>query len=270
MNKYDFPHEKPLNAGQQGKIAPRQEANFHRQCNSNRGPQPFGPLFCASAIRRWGIITRMSVTLIRPNSEATIPQKGSRPESESGSSLYRWSSDEYHRLIELGFFDDVRVELLDGEIWRMPAQLTPHATSVRKATFIIRAAFGEGFIVEAQLPTTLNNGSEPEPDVLVVPGTPDDYIDHHPGPDDVRLLVEVSDKTLRKDRTRKALAYARAGIEDYWIVNLVDRQLEVHRGPAPDGYQTVAVYAPGQSLTPLHAPQSSVTVADLLPPVSNS
>lgn len=195
-------------------------------------------------------MTRMSVTLIRPNSEATVPQEGSWSKSESGSSLYRWTCDEYHRLTEMGFFDDVRVELLDGEIWRMPAQLTPHATSVRKAALVIRVAFGEGFIVEAQLPTTLNNGSEPEPDVLVVPGTPDDYIDHHPGPNDVRLLVEVSDKTLRKDRTRKAEAYARAGVEDYWIVNLVDRQVEVHRGPSPDGYEDIAIYAPGQSLLP--------------------
>jgi len=95
-------------------------------------------------------------------------------------------------------------------------------------------------------------------------------VEQHPTPSQVRLLVEVSDATLRKDRTTKAEDYARAGIADYWIVNLVHRQLEVFRDPLtrPEGalYRTTQILLPGDSLAPLSAPDTLVAVADLLPP----
>ena len=171
-------------------------------------------------------------------------------------------------MAEAGLFDEVSVELLDGEIWKMPSQLTPHATAVRKTSLRLRAAFGSSFLVEPQFPITLNDGSEPEPDVVVVPGVPDDYAERHPLPDEIRLLVEVSDTTLRKDRLKKAIDYAKAGIADYWIVNLVNRQLEIYRDPTPDGvYLSVQFLLPPKSISPLHAPTAQILAGDLLPPV---
>lgn len=116
---------------------------------------------------------------------------------------------------------------------------------------------------------TLDDGTEPEPDVLIVPGSRLDYEDHHPTPLEVLLLVEVSDSTLTKDRGKKAEDYARADIADYWIVNLVDRQLEMLRDPGPlpggHGYKLRRVLLEGEAIAPLLAPDSAVAVADLLP-----
>lgn len=184
----------------------------------------------------------------------------------------RWTTAEYYRMSDLGLFDDERVELLDGEIWTLPAQKTPHFAAIRRAVDALEAAFGEGFDLRQQVAMTLEDGTEPEPDVLVVPGRWQDYEDHHPTPPEVRLLVEVSDATLRKDRTKKRDDYARAGVADYWITNLVNRQLEVYHNPAlmPDGspgYKTLLTLFDGDSLAPLSAPNSPVAVADLFPPI---
>lgn len=168
-------------------------------------------------------------------------------------------------MIEEGFFNDKRVELLDGEILRMPAQLTPHTTVIRRTFHALRAVFGTDFDIAMQLPITLSNRSEP--DVLVAHGSPEDFADHHPGPTEIALLIEVSDRTLRKDRGRKARAYARAGITDYWIINLVDRRLEVYRNPLPDGqYQDVQSYGPEDVVGPLALDDAEIRVVDLLPP----
>jgi len=183
----------------------------------------------------------------------------------------RWTRAEYYRLGEAGFFDGERVELLDGEVWTLPPQGTPHFSAIRRASGGLDAAFGPGFEIREQAPITLDDGAEPEPDVAVVPGSWRDYEDHHPTPAEVRLLIEVSDATLRKDRGEKAEDYARAGIADYWIVNLVHRQLEVYRDPfaRPDRafYRASQILLPGEAVAPLSAPQSKVAVADLLPAV---
>ena len=181
----------------------------------------------------------------------------------------RWTRAEYYRMAEVGFFEDERVELLDGEIWTLPPQKTPHFSAIRRAADALEDAFGDGFEVRQQAPITLDDGTEPEPDVLVAPGSNLDYEDHHPAPLEVRLLVEVSDATLAKDRGRKAEDYARAGIPDYWIVNLVNRQLEVHRDPGPfpsgHGYKLRRVLLEGEVVAPLLAPDRLVSVSDLLP-----
>jgi len=183
------------------------------------------------------------------------------------SDFHRWTPEQYHRLIESGFFDGGRVELLEGLIWNMAGQLTLHSTGVRLATLVLEEVFAADYEVRPQLPIVLLDGTEPEPDVAVVPGTPFDYLEHHPGPDELLLVVEVSDSTLPKDRGLKLTAYAKAGIVECWIVNLVQRQLEVYRRPSPAGiYTDTAIYQPGQSVAPLNAPDKPVAVADLLPP----
>lgn len=185
----------------------------------------------------------------------------------------RWTTAEYYRMGELGLFENERVELLDGEIWTLPPQKTPHFAAIRRSVDALEVAFGEDFDFRQQMAMTLEDGTEPEPDVLVVPGRWQDYEDHHPTPPEVSLLVEVSDATLRKDRSKKLNNYARAGIADYWIVNLVNRRLEVYRDPAPidggHGYKTVLTLFDGDCIAPLAAPGGTVAVAvaDLFPPL---
>lgn len=107
--------------------------------------------------------------------------------------------------------------------------------------------------------------SEPEPDVLVTPGTPDDYSAGPPTAAESLLVVEVSDSSLRQDHGRKAETYAKAGVADYWIVNLKSRTLEVRRQPENDEYVSLDVYTENEPVAPLAAPQANVRVADLLP-----
>ncbi len=186
----------------------------------------------------------------------------------------RWTTAEYYALNDAGVFDDERVELLDGEIWILPAHGTPHFSAVRRAVAFLAEVFETGFDFRQQAPMTLEDGTEPEPDVLVVAGSWEDYEGHHPVPAEVRLLIEVSDATLRKDRGEKLRTYARADIADYWIVNLVNRQLEVYRDPAPmngsHGYKTALTLFDGDTVAPLSAPNGTVAVADLFPPLQTT
>ncbi len=192
-----------------------------------------------------------------------------RSDTDTGDPPPRcWTREEYRRAGELEIFGpEERLELIEGEILqKMASQGTPHVTSTRLTVGVLEQAFGDGFEIRTQMPIGIGELSEPEPDVAVVPGGPRDYEDHHPTPEEILLLVEVSDKTLRFDRGRKARLYARAGIQEYWIVNLIERRLETHRDPTAEGvYRSVMSYAETDSVTPLAAPGASVRVADLLP-----
>lgn len=191
----------------------------------------------------------------------------------SGATLhpYRWTRRAYGRLIDEGILgEDDPVELLDGLLVVKEPQHTPHATAVTLALEALRAAFGPGWVVRPGLPLAAGRWSEPEPDLSVVRGAPRDYLADHPARP--ALVVEVAQTSLRLDRTRKAAIYARAGIEDYWIVNLADRVLEVHREPGrletPRrrwGYRSVIVFGPADGVNPLAAPAARIAVADLLP-----
>lgn len=183
----------------------------------------------------------------------------------------RWTRDEYEKMLEAGVFSpDERVELIDGEILNMTPQKSAHATAIRLTEDALRTAFGAGHDVRTQLPLAIDPYSEPEPDVAVVSGRPRDYRLAHPTM--ALLIVEVADATLRHDRKRKGSLYARAGVPEYWIVNVLDRRLEVYRDPvlatkARYGweYQTVRHYASEQEVTPLGATHARVAVEDLLP-----
>jgi Uma2 family endonuclease len=182
---------------------------------------------------------------------------------------FRWTRDEFYRLADLGCFDQRRVELIEGEIIEMPVPKPPHVMAVLLTENTVRVVFGVGFVVRTQAPLNLGLMSDAEPDIAVVPGTPRDYTEH---PTTALLVIEVSETTLAYDRGRKGSLYAAAGLQDYWIVNLIDRQLEVYRDPVPDAnepsgfrYNTRTVFLPGQSATPLAAAAASIAVADLLP-----
>lgn len=183
----------------------------------------------------------------------------------------RWRRVEYDRLVELGWFRGERLELLDGLLVVSEPQGSPHMAIVTHVGQVLAAAFGPGWHVRLQGPLALDDDSEPEPDIAVVPGVPLDYVDAHPST--APLIVEVADSSLRLDRRFKAGLYARGDLPEYWIVNLVDRVLEVHREPylaaEADGgavYRSVEVLRPPATVRPLAAPTASIAVADLLPP----
>ena len=163
-----------------------------------------------------------------------------------------------------------RVELIDGEIVTMTPQKSRHATAVSLAQRVLGRAFGDDFIVRTQLPLALDPASEPEPDLAVVTGTPRDYRDAHPST--ALLIAEVADASLAFDRSVKASLYARAGIADYWLLNLVESILQVHRNPdraidTARGWRYAAItnHGAGDRVAPLARPDFFVAVADLLP-----
>jgi len=184
--------------------------------------------------------------------------------------VHVWTRDEYHRMADLGFFEGRRVELVEGQVIDMAAMRSPHAAAVDLVDAALKAVFGPGYYIRQQKPFVVSDISEPEPDVAVVPGTIRDYAEAHPT--EAALLVEVADTSVSYDRTVKGSLYAKAGIRDYWIVNLVKRQLEIYQQPVEDDeatygwrYGEVVIYQPGQVVAPLAAPDSWVEVEDLLP-----
>jgi Uma2 family endonuclease len=185
--------------------------------------------------------------------------------------LRRWTRLEYERLVELGAFHGESLELVGGQLLVAEPQPPYHAAGINQLEYALRAILPPGWIVRTQLPVSLDDLSEPEPDLAVVPGHPGDHRDAHPARP--ALVVEVAESSLAFDRLDKASLYARAGIEDYWILNLVDRVLEVYRDPAPDStaiygwrYRSVTALAPPAVVVPLAFPNDRVGVADLLPP----
>jgi Uma2 family endonuclease len=189
---------------------------------------------------------------------------------QSGVRQQRWSKSEYYRLGELGFFRGKRVELIEGKLMVLSPQLPPHSAAVLKITRFLDGLFGPTHHARPQLPLDLGQTTEPEPDVSVVVGTLDQYVNAHPT--SAVLIVEVSDTTLSYDRRHKGGLYARAGVADYWVVNLRRRQLEVYRVPVvaprrPFGhrYSSRIDLLPGATVSPLALPQQTIAIADLLP-----
>ncbi len=165
----------------------------------------------------------------------------------------------------MGWFHGRRVQLIEGEILEMAPMGTPHWIAVNKVYRALWPVFSmDRFTITMQCPIDLDASSEPEPDVAVIEGLPDEATGL-PTPGQVRLLVEVSDSSIALDRGSKAHKYASAGVADYWIVCLKDRTVELHREPANGVYSIREVHRAGESITPIAAPQSEIRVSDLLP-----
>ena len=170
---------------------------------------------------------------------------------------------------ELGLFrPEERVQLLDGEIVITTPQNSPHAAAIGKTERVLARVFGDAYWIRIQMPIVLDPDSEPEPDLAVVSGTPVDYVQEHPRA--AALIVEVADSTIARDRGRKALLYARAGIPEYWIVNLLDRCLEMYREPVASAqlaphYRVRLQLGPSDSIATVANPDFSLRVEDLLP-----
>jgi Uma2 family endonuclease len=185
--------------------------------------------------------------------------------------LWRMTRARYERLVKKGAFGpDDRVELLDGLLVAREPQGSRHAVVVGLVRAALERVLGEGYHAREEKPFALDDTSEPEPDLAIVRGRLRDYLDGHPAA--TVLVVEVADSTLAADRLRKGGLYARAGIGDYWIVNLVDDVLEVYRRPerAPSQrygwkYGSVRLLKRGAVVSPLAAPRARLRVSELLP-----
>lgn len=190
--------------------------------------------------------------------------------TESEFVTRRWTRAEYERLIDLGMFVGERLELLAGLLVIGEPQSSIHAAIVAHLGQVLTAAFGPGWHARLQGPVAVDDDSEPEPDVAMVTGRPFDYVDGHPS--SAPLVIEIADASLQLDRRLKTALYARARLPEYWIVNLVDRVIEVHRDPQPEPsadlgavYHSVEVLRAPALVSPLAAPAARVAVADLLP-----
>jgi Uma2 family endonuclease len=156
-----------------------------------------------------------------------------------------------------------RVELIEGIVYDMPPQSPFHASAVTGTYETLSPVFSTGYTIRVQMPLTLDELSAPEPDIAVVAGSRHDYLSTHPRT--AVLVVEVADASLPHDRIRKALLYARAGIPEYWIVDLTRRALEVYREPSAEGYGSRTVLSAGAAVSPWARPEAKIEVAALLP-----
>lgn len=191
--------------------------------------------------------------------------------TESLPRLRPWRRVEYEHLVDLGIFAPGEdLELIDGLLVLREPQGSRHAAAIRRVLDALRHALGDTWQIDSQLPLALDEDSEPEPDVVVVPRDPAAYRDAHPSR--AVLVVEVADTSYQIDREYKTSLYARAGIADCWIVDLAHDTLEVHRDPeasptAPYGwrYRTIHILRAPASVTPLVAPGTTIPVASVLP-----
>lgn len=182
----------------------------------------------------------------------------------------RWSDEEYARLTQAGFFDERRVELIEGELVEMGAMQDLHWAAMFRAPEVMRRAFGFTFGIQTQCPLRLAPGVQPEPDLAVFAADPVTF--RGAALTSALLVVEVSDSTLAYDQGRKKSLYARYAVPELWILNLIDNQLEVSREPIESpsstfgwNFKTTTIYRAGESVSPAFAPDVSVAVADLLP-----
>lgn len=190
-----------------------------------------------------------------------------RPEAELDSdSLKRWTVDEYHRMIQAEILTtDDRVELLEGQIIEMAPQDPPHASMTSRFGNRLVMLFAEKAWIRSQLPITIPPDSEPEPDVAIVRIDEQRYYDRHPHPEDIYLLIEVSDSTLNLDRNRKAKVYAKAMIPECWIVDVKNRRVFVFRDPQDGLYRSQQVVETTESLSAIAFPEVAIELQRLFP-----
>lgn len=195
-----------------------------------------------------------------PTVVVDLPRETDRPRK-------RWTRPQYEEFVAATFATE-RVELVDGELISKMGKKRPHVFVLNHLKARLDAIFGTGF-VNAEAPIDVapaeNAINEPEPDIIVL-RRPDAEFSRNPQPDDVALLVEISDTTLAFDLNTKSGLYARAGICEYWVLDVAGRRLFVHRDPAGGRYGDVKAYRADEVVTPLAAPGAVLRAGDVLPP----
>ena len=198
-----------------------------------------------------------------PESAAVMPPESPLPAREKR----KFTVAEYYRMAEVGILHHTeRLELLDGEIIVMAPIGEPHATVVDRLTLAFAEVSRGRFIVRVQNPIRLDDGAEPQPDLALLRLRADFYINAHPGPADVLVVMEVSDSTLDFDREVKSKRYAAAGIPEMWVMNLPGDCIDRLDQPGPAGYARHTIFRRGEKISPAALPDLEFAVADLLPP----
>ena len=187
-------------------------------------------------------------TAIAPTPKSVTPPPRAMPVAAATPTPYRFSVKQYQQMIETGVLtDDDKIELLEGYLVTKMPRNPPHENAIQRFNRMLSRITPDEWRLRCQSSIACSD-SQPEPDFAIVKGDDQTFALRHPAPAEVGLAIEVSDSSLERDRIDKARIYARAGIVEYWIVNLVDRQIEVHTLPVGDSYTNVQNYAPGQSL----------------------
>ena len=178
---------------------------------------------------------------------------------------YRFSVEEFNKLGEAGIFaEDDRVELLDGEIIVMSPNGVQHAGVVMRLTSVLPRKLGDRVLLNPQNPTVVDKFSEPQPDIMLLVPRADFYSSRHPGPEDIVLLIEVSDTTLAYDRGRKLRKYAESSIAEFWIVNLKKMTIEQYREPSSTKYEAARIFNRGEKITVAAFPDVPFAVEELI------
>jgi Uma2 family endonuclease len=200
-----------------------------------------------------------------PLAGQTVAVAASSPPPLASPDLYRMTVDEYERIG--GMLDDDRIELINGYLVKKMGKKPPHIWAMDCLLPAFTTLLPLDFFCRKEDPVRIPEFDEPEPDISVVRGPREAYRGRIPEPKDLALLVEVAETTLERDRGPKLSAYAKVDIPVYWIVNLVDTQVEVYSNPAPDGYRTLQVLKPGQDVPVLIDGREvgQIAVADILP-----
>ena len=179
----------------------------------------------------------------------------------------RWTRSECAVLQATGLLDQQHLELVDGELISKMGKNRPHTIALSLLYAWIIETFGKRF-VHQEAPIDVapedNPTNEPEPDIVVLRQDIANFRSANPGPEDVSLVVEVADTTLSFDLRTKARLYARAGILEYWVLDIGGRQLIVHRDPVSGRYASITAYGERETVSPLAAPQSEFRVSDVL------
>ena len=177
----------------------------------------------------------------------------------------RFTIAEYEQIAATGIFnEDERFELIQGEIVQMAALGPQHATCVDRLYQRLVLLVGDRAYVRGQNPVRLSQHSQPQPDIAVVQRRDDYYVRGHPEPEDVLLLIEVSESSLPYDRDVKLPLYAAAGIAEVWIVALLPQVVEVYRAPSENGYGEKRTLRRGDTLSPLHLPEVALGVEEII------
>ena len=198
-------------------------------------------------------------------STVTPIQPAPSPAPLASPAVYRMTVDEFERIA--GSLNDDQVELLDGYVIGRGDMKPRHVLATERLRRRLERIVSEGYFVREEKPIRIPEFDEPRPDISVVRGDPELFAQRHPAPEEVALLIEVSETSLDRDQGKKRFNYARSRIPIYWIVNLVESQLEVYTNPGPDGYQSSQILKPGQDVAVVIDGHEAgrIAVADLLP-----
>ncbi len=162
------------------------------------------------------------------------------------------------------FMEDDRIELIEGEVVEMSPIGSFHASVVDILNQELNDKLRKAATVRVQNPAILNFRTEPEPDIILLKQHPRFYRDKHPGPEDILLIIEVADSSLHYDRYTKMPLYARTGVVESWIVNLVDGAIEIHRQPSPEGYRVIEICRGQDTVSPLAFPEIEIRVEEIV------